>query len=1234
MALLKNVGLTGSVAGGLFLLLFVPRGSGPNTTLQTGYKSTQTSTSNEKSGGSKSSIAGNKKWPAEGPWKASRQYFAGVQPEDYCPSLKADSEPKKVASLSSVDLTLQNSSDGQLIDIDEERGKLWCIPSDTPVAAMIATAPDPVHSHLSLGFDRTVEALQLSGEAMGYEMDQYWLPWQPKLPGNASTPQDAQDNSEKEKQPGLLMFRWNGPVGDSVPKVLYVFLVAETSTTGINGTQFRNAAQYVQQVCKKTTDNIVCPGDGNISVMGPTSSGSLASLRRLADYVSSHIAGSPHFEAFSGTVSSIGAIDNQGLPKPTPTPTASPVPAPNLTFRSMVGDSETAVNKFLGTLKANKAIQCGDGKQVAIFSEAATTYGSATTAVARATSGAKKIIDKSDPKNAAGRSKPEDECSYTDFRYPREISSLRNASASSEPPAVGSQQTSASDGPTYLPFTLADQQPNSSDEPPDFSQTQGPLSKEAVMMKYAADLRRGRYKYVGIIGSNVVDVLFIARFLRSACPDVRLFILDSDLLFERDGDDAPYIGMLYIGAYPLIGRNLDWTPPEQSKPADSSPPSQPRLPFPDQFEEGQYNASILAMRKALVSDAGILMEVDGPFTASSASFKPESSILPVWLTVVGTGGYWPVQIIPPQPPKGEQSSRPQMQQQDFSSAWWVITLLLTIVGFLQSWLVLTVKPDAVLFRDFSLINAAPAQRFFFINVISVSLALTLALFIAPALKYCCHDGAYVWGLAAFGLGAISLIFGSCCYLVPLFPSMRYLDPNSPERRNYRCSLFYSIILWMAVVIGIFMWCWLLNDGYGSTYYGFFFGYRSVNLASGVSPLTPILLLLIAIYLWGVFEIWRLRFDDQVRPRLNLTIEFPGGESEEKIACSVNKLLLNKNYLVAFVFIYLAWLVCLHPHEPFNLIEKSVFGRFYEVIFCIVVALMLSSGMRLSQTWVHLHHLLLELERSPICSAFSRLKGASWSSVWNPGGQQAEWTSLAQSFAALKLIKSEDKEQSLELDKEIQSALDTRMEIHALNSEKKKDFPTLESHFNTLQVSLAKILKTVMTILQQSKRPELLESDELDKADKSVVVHCCKEEPDLDLKKLQRMQEYAALRYVAFIRNTIGHIRLWLILQAAVFSLVLLSLNVYSFEPHRSLIWAFSAIFALIGTSAINVLMKIDRNHVISRITGTEPNKLEPGFYLRIITLGAVPLLTLLATHFPSIGNYLMSLLQPGMEALK
>jgi hypothetical protein len=101
-----------------------------------------------------------------------------------------------------------------------------------------------------------------------------------------------------------------------------------------------------------------------------------------------------------------------------------------------------------------------------------------------------------------------------------------------------------------------------------------------------------------------------------------------------------------------------------------------------------------------------------------------------------------------------------------------------------------------------------------------------------------------------------------------------------------------------------------------------------------------------------------------------------------------------------------------------------------------------------------------------------------------------------------------------------------------------------------------------------------------------------------------------------------------------FSLALISLAIYSFEPHRGLIWSVTALFVGIGFIMLTVLMQMHRDPILSRITGTKPNELGLTFYVRIAALGIGPLLTLLATHYPSISRYVVSFLQPGLEALK
>jgi len=1179
-----------------------------------------------------------KTWPEDGPWQASRRHFAGKRPEGECPLFMAQGE--------------------------DPRDKQWCIPPQEQVRAMIAIVPDPVHSHMALVFDRSVEALQLAAQSMNYVIDDYWLPWPTGSDGSRPS---TKDQNEKEAYPGLVMFRWNGAASEKIPSVLYVFLVADTSTAGINGTQFSNAVDYVQKVCMNPgQQESGCGNSGRIWIMGPTFSGSLESLRRLTAAKSS-----PDFTAYSGTVSSLCAIHNQHLFDQPALLEKSFSPAciqpdetspPHLKFRSLVNDTETAVSKFVSLLQQSKNINCKGHAEIAILSEAATTYGTVgSSGMSRTDSETQRRTDPDDQPVS---------CELDSFSYPREISSLRNAyqKAVGQTSASGANNSGAAQN--SLPFDLTDRQPNNSDEPPDFSMQQGPLSKEAVLMQIGLQLRREHYKYIGVIGSNVLDVLFLSNFLRNACPDARLFVLNSDLMFERQLDNVPYIGMLAVTTYPLVGRNSYWTSQDKTNQTNRRPALK-YLPLADQYEEGQYNAALLVMKQVVPApdpdkNSG-LREFREPFVKSQADFDPKTTPLPLWLTAVGTGGYWPIQILTREPESGSttptQGLDPILEDVDFSAGWHVITLLLCALAFLHIFILWTASNLKSRFRDFALGCAAPGQRLFFINVASACLALALAMLAAPAWRFGLRAGFSVLAIVVVVPIAILGLLLICAWLNYVFHG---IWQKAKEEKQAEARLpFWSknglcAVVWVLAVAGAGLWLLLLADG--PSHYGFFFAYRTVNLATGVSPFTPMLPLFAASYCWCVFEIWRLRFHDHVRPKLNITNGLPGARSENCIADSVYRYFLNPNYQIVFFLIFGVWLFFFNPFQPFWLFEHVAFSVLYGVLLCILVALTLSGGLRLVQIWSRLRKLLRELEWSPIRLAFSRLKEGSWSPIWESGGQDVEWTNMARSFEVIEQINScgRDPDAQLKVDDALKQAIEAavakRNELrnqlpgrtvssqqaatadNRTPSKAKADSEILhavEKCFCELQGLLANVLNACLSDLRGYWLTHCSEEkDELEKGEKQVVVYCQPEKTDEKVLQMQRLEEFVALRYMAFIRCVLGHIKHLLILLAILFSLALISLNVYAFEPHQSLVWSFTAIFAVIGVTILIVLMQLHKDPILSRITGTKPNELGLDFYYRVISFGAVPLLTLLATQFPAIGHYLSSFFQPGLEALK
>ena len=124
------------------------------------------------------------------------------------------------------------------------------------------------------------------------------------------------------------------------------------------------------------------------------------------------------------------------------------------------------------------------------------------------------------------------------------------------------------------------------------------------------------------------------------------------------------------------------------------------------------------------------------------------------------------------------------------------------------------------------------------------------------------------------------------------------------------------------------------------------------------------------------------------------------------------------------------------------------------------------------------------------------------------------------------------------------------------------------------------------------------------------------------------------RYVAFIGGVVYQIRLLIIIVAMLFTLILLSLKHLLFRASSGTDLVLHCYVAIIGFLIVNVLREVHRDNVLSRVTGTKPNELGLDFYLRIAVFGAAPLVTLLATHFPAFDRYLVSFLQPRLEAVK
>ena len=142
----------------------------------------------------------------------------------------------------------------------------------------------------------------------------------------------------------------------------------------------------------------------------------------------------------------------------------------------------------------------------------------------------------------------------------------------------------------------------------------------------------------------------------------------------------------------------------------------------------------------------------------------------------------------------------------------------------------------------------------------------------------------------------------------------------------------------------------------------------------------------------------------------------------------------------------------------------------------------------------------------------------------------------------------------------------------------------------------------------------------------------RQEVDRD-KPYLLQQEFVAMRFVLYVRYAMLQLRNLLTFITFGFVLLALSLGSYPFgAPHIiALFLSFSLV--AIGAPVILAFVQMGRDATLSRITDTRAGKLDWEFYLRTASFVVLPLLTVIVTHFPSMGQYVSSWIQPALNAL-
>jgi hypothetical protein len=1153
------------------------------------------------------------------------------------------------------------------------------IPED--IKFMIVTVPDPRRTHLSLQFDRTLEAVQQALQDEHYTYDSSWLPWKQettKYQGFDDQAKAAQETSRRELCPGLVLFRRNmtttstpdcpvrqisGKTPDNTPAPyrcgIFTFVVSETPTVGLNQIQWKNALAWIDNYASKARSDKV------LRILGPTFSGSMPSVVRTLTGLDPANSSFTSALLYSGRIRGCGSWRwlNAQLNGSTKLP-----------VRTSDFDENDAIqiDRFFKWIAA----QGHALSEVAVLSEDETAYGGLPDARARPTEATGTgAADASSAQLCEPPYSPTNRPVH--LYYPRDISAVRSAyeEQSIFSPTGASTDTSVTPHtvlhPEYEPTTHT-----ATDSIEPFSGQGMALTEEAQLYGIVSTLRTHGIRYVILRSTNSLDYLFLARFLRRAYPDAYIITMGSDMLFGREIDSTEFRGVVALTAFPLLPRGQDWTVQEAKLPQHA------HRVFGSEIMEGVYLAA-----RFLTTDDGPTKPDTAPYVHPpkpdipdySTPFwepdaKTESSKASTWLSVMGREGYWPLAVLtspydgrlpasnltPVRAPSTRVQEESARTRFSFSlSSPWKFCCLLAVMMICMHFFACRYgwqSQDLGIFIQFTPLPGSRQPALMMLGSATVCSFLVL-LFLASARIYSwlrSTDQIWVWIVGMFAA------FGCAAVLFDVRPK----DTGEGKRSHAsRRRLQQNLLAWKLVtlvVIGLLCVIGVRIFAYGVPS-GVTTAYRAVHLTSGISPLVSLLLMLGGFYWWFWQTLCGLALLGRGRPVLPRRQSLPPGLSRisDEMAENIESPALpfpDFRRLNRLFYLLPLFLLCLQAcvmQRPWvdgfgfdsilRSLESRVFNWMLHWMFAIGLYLLMLDCSQLLITWFRLKRLLLALNRLPLRRTFAALQGLSMHSLWSMSGtsSRARYTIFSHQIESLVHFRNELGSSDARDcgGPTLRHAIDKSF-VHAMRFiETRSQGADLamvnDSEALAVRRSLSRCTEQVIrTFLVPEWFAERISMD-IAETTGGGPADPSKEHLPLSGKQSVRLaEEFVCLVYVGYLQNLLARLRTMVLSTTGVFAAIALSVAFYPYTPRPLLALSLLLLLMALGAVVAVVYAGLDRDSTLSHITNTEPGKLGANFWIRILSFVGVPAMGLIVAQFPEITDFVVSWVQPSMNAVK
>jgi hypothetical protein len=397
-------------------------------------------------------------------------------------------------------------------------------------------------------------------------------------------------------------------------------------------------------------------------------------------------------------------------------------------------------------------------------------------------------------------------------------------------------------------------------------------------------------------------------------------------------------------------------------------------------------------------------------------------------------------------------------------------------------------------------------------------------------------------------------------------------------------------------------------------------YRSLHLYSGVSPVLPLLALLAAYYGWGRVHLKRvtMRFERLA----SLPVLGSGRECEELTSCQkkmervVNEPLprhwrtLGTFALAAGVSVYVGHLL--------NSFEPATFDLLVLFLLAILYALLFLTWTRLLLIWSKFRPFLEQLDRHPIRFVFSDLPNVTSISPFLHLTGRRRYVSLVAVRESLRMLARNTSD-------DLTAAVGRfELQVGDVFAKATKGIVVRQTIAKPLLDSLKQINAIIVDALNQGCWREGHSGRKVAAQDAGTA------EGLADVLR----EEIIAIQYRDYIQYIVHQQQNLLVFIITGFLLSMVALHCYPFQSLRLLHTFVSVMFLMFSAGFVTVLAQADRDPILSRITKSTPDKLSGGFFLRAAGYLGVPLITVLASQFPSLDRFLFSWIQPALQAMK